>query len=151
VWRPDVARRRPIGEVGSKKKPAAVFARARCFLRCWHHAGDLPDKSNSLCYAPVATNALRSLLRERLDPAREPVVHVVGGCRGSIGKARDKWRQRIVGHRLAAERPRRNVPLRLGLRLIQYAEKSQTAVWRTDEAAQDSDVTWVGLRRVVAL
>jgi len=29
MWRPDVARRRPIGEVWSKKKPAAMFARAR--------------------------------------------------------------------------------------------------------------------------
>jgi hypothetical protein len=32
VWRPDVARRRPIGEILEKKKPAAMFARARYSL-----------------------------------------------------------------------------------------------------------------------
>jgi hypothetical protein len=32
VWRPDVARRRPIGESEANKKPAAIFARARQIL-----------------------------------------------------------------------------------------------------------------------
>jgi hypothetical protein len=32
VWRPDVARRRPIGESEANKKPAAMFARARQIL-----------------------------------------------------------------------------------------------------------------------
>ena len=32
MWRPDVARRRPVGEILEKKKPAAMFARARYSL-----------------------------------------------------------------------------------------------------------------------
>jgi len=33
VWRPDVARRRPIGDVGITKKPAAIFRAGSVILR----------------------------------------------------------------------------------------------------------------------
>jgi len=48
VWRPDVARRRPIGEVRIKKKPAAVVRAGSAILRWWQYASDSPDESTSM-------------------------------------------------------------------------------------------------------
>ena len=48
MWRPDVARRRPIGEILEKKKPASMFARARHSLDDATVPMICPDKSNRL-------------------------------------------------------------------------------------------------------
>src|SRR5690349_5228382 len=99
------------GGFGETKSPRRSLARAgqlfpmmsvcRCFARRVKCDG-VTQRSKRLWLK----SSHFSLLQQRLDPSRVPVVHVVVGCGGFVRQAEEKRQHAIVGG-LAADDPGR--------------------------------------------